>query len=83
MAYHWGGALLLNPLLHRELHDACRGALALQCFADLSEGLTAFAKSVGETKLPSENETCSAGNRSDRFVTAYSFVTAYILTCVD
>jgi PIN domain len=51
-----GGALLLNPLLHRELHDACRGALALQCFADLSEGLTAFAKSVGETKLPSQDE---------------------------
>jgi predicted nucleic acid-binding protein len=51
-----GGTLLLNPLLHREIHDACRGALALHCFTDLADGLTAFARSAGETKLPSEGE---------------------------
>jgi hypothetical protein len=51
-----GNTLLLNPLLHHELIQVCQGALDLRCFVDLSEGLIEFAKSVGETKLPSQNE---------------------------
>jgi hypothetical protein len=43
----FGKLLLLNPLLHRELVDVCRGGeLELNCFVNLSEGLTKFGLSV-------------------------------------
>ena len=54
-----GNKLLLNSLLYRDLVEASPKHLDLHCFADLSDGLKEFAKSIGikDSSLPTQNET--------------------------
>ena len=47
--YHvsFGGELLLNPLLNRDLVAACGSQPDIRCFNNLSDALTEFGKQVG------------------------------------
>ena len=55
-------ALLLNPLLNRDLIQACGEQPQVHCYDDLADGLTNFAKQIGVKDLPTEQEVVQIKN---------------------
>jgi hypothetical protein len=54
----YGKHFLLNPLLRRNLVDACGAEPEIHCFDNLTDGITDFGKNAGVTakNLPTESE---------------------------